>query len=85
MEVIKETVITVSEISGEQGCFFFFFFFFFWGGGGNSVYMSISSSYETGQSVGSAKTGEPASRLTWFVSHVPRVGLEPTPDGTAVR
>ena len=40
------------------------------------------SSYETGQSVGGAKTaqprekppGTPASR-TWLVSHVPRVGL----------
>ena len=49
------------------------------------------SSYETGQSVGGAKTGEPqekppgtpASR-TWLVSHVARAGLEPTPD-TAVR
>ena len=45
------------------------------------------SSYETGQSVGWAKTGEPrekppdtpASR-TWLVSHVVRAGLEPTPD-----
>ena len=45
------------------------------------------SSYETGQSVGGAKTGEPrekppdtpASR-TWLVSHVARAGLEPTPD-----
>ena len=49
------------------------------------------SSYETGQSVGGAKTGEPrekppgtpASR-TWLVLHGTRVGLEPTPD-TAVR
>ena len=49
------------------------------------------SSYETGQSVGGAKTGEPrekppgtpASR-TWLVSHVASAGLEPTPD-TAVR
>ena len=49
------------------------------------------SSYETGQLVGGAKTGEPqekspgtpASR-TWLVSHVARAGLEPTPD-TAVR
>ena len=48
------------------------------------------SSYETGQSVGGAKTSEPrekqsdtpASR-TWLVSHVARAGLEPTPD-TAV-
>ena len=49
------------------------------------------SSYETGQSVGGAKTGDPrekphsipASR-TWLVSHVASAGLEPTPD-TAVR
>ena len=45
------------------------------------------STYETGQSVGGAKTGvprekppgTPASR-TWLVSHVTRAGLEPTPD-----
>ena len=49
------------------------------------------SSYETGQSLGGAKTGEPrektpdtaASRI-WLVSHVARAGLEPTPV-TAVR
>ena len=49
------------------------------------------SSYETGQSVGGAKMGEPrekppytpASR-TWLVSHVARAGLEPT-QVTAVR
>ena len=69
--------------------FFFFFFFFF-----NSVlrhFQDYFSSYETGQSVGGAKTGEPrekppdtpASR-TWLASHVARAGLEPTPD-TAVR
>ena len=50
-------------------------------------------SYETGQSVGGAKTGNtrekppdtPANR-TWLVSHshVARAGLKPTPD-TAVR
>ena len=56
----------------------------------NSVlrpFQDYFSSYETGQSVGGAKTGEPrekppdtpASR-TWLVSHVARVGLEPTPD-----
>ena len=60
-------------------------FFFF-----NSVlhpFQDYFSSYETGQSVGGAKTGEPrekppdtpASR-TWLVSHVARAGLEPTPD-----
>ena len=69
--------------------FIFHFFFFF-----NSVlrpFQDYFSSYETGQSVGGAKTGEPrekppdtpASR-TWLVSHVARAGLEPTPD-TAVR
>ena len=60
----------------------------------NSVlrpFQDYFSSYETGQSVGGAKTGEPrekppgtpASR-TWLVSHVARAGLEPTPD-TVVR
>ena len=60
----------------------------------NSVYRPFQdsfSSYETRQSVGGAKTGEsrekppdtPASR-TWLFSHMPLVGLEPTPD-TAVR
>ena len=60
----------------------------------NSVlrpFQDYFSSYETGQSVGGTKTGEPrekppdtpASR-TWLVSHVARAGLEPTPD-TAVR
>ena len=66
-----------------------FLFIFF-----NSVlrpFQDYFSSYETGQSVGGAKTREPrekppdtpASR-TWLVSHVARAGLEPTPD-TAVR
>ena len=47
-------------------------------------------SYETGQSVGGAKTGEPREKppdtpaRTWLVSHVARLGLEATPD-TAVR
>ena len=64
-------------------------YFFF-----NSVlrpFQDYFSSYETGQSVGGAKAGEPrekppstpASR-TWLVSHVARAGLEPTPV-TAVR
>ena len=62
---------------------FFVVDFFF-----NSVlrpFQDYFSSYETGQSVGGAKTGEPrekppdtpASR-TWLVSHVARAGLEPT-------
>ena len=63
---------------------FLLLFFFF-------QFQDYFSSYETGQSVGGAKTGEPrekppdtpASR-TWLVSHVARAGLEPTPD-TAVR
>ena len=79
----------------SESVFFFFFFFFFL----LLLLLFILrpfhrdyfSSYETGQSVGGAKTGEPrekppgtpASR-TWLVSHVARVGLEPTPD-TAVR
>ena len=67
----------------------FFFVFFF-----NSVlrpFQDYFSSYETGQSVGGAKTGEPREKPpgtpasgTWLVSHVARAGLEPTPD-TAVR
>ena len=47
------------------------------------------SSYET--SLGGAKTGNPEKKTpdkpesrTWLVSHVPLVGLEPSPD-TAVR
>ena len=54
------------------------------------LFQCYFSSYETGQSVGGAKTeeprekppGTPASR-TWLVSHVARAGLEPTP-GTDV-
>ena len=60
----------------------------------NSVlrpFQDYFSSYETGQSVGGGKMGEPrekppgtsASR-TWLVSHVARAGLEATPD-TVVR
>ena len=78
--------------ASHLGLFFLFFFFFFF-----SFYSVLRpfqdyfSSYETGQSVGGAKTGEPrekppgtpASR-TWLVSHVARAGFEPTPD-TAVR
>ena len=52
---------------------------------------SSFSSYETGQSVGGAKTGEPREKTpdtpasrTRLVSHVARAGLEPTPV-TAVR
>ena len=69
--------------------FYFFYFFFF-----HSVlrpFQDYFSSYEMGQSVGGAKTGEPREKLpdtpasrTWLVSHVARAGLEPTPD-TAVR
>ena len=76
-----------SGFRGEDVSFFLFFFFF-------SVlrpFQDYFSSYETGQSVGGAKTGEPrekppdtpASR-TWLVSQVATAGLEPTPD-TAVR
>ena len=67
----------------------FLFFFFF-----DSVlrpFQDYFSSYETGQSAGGTKTGEPreknpgtpASR-SWLVSHMASEGLEPTPD-TAVR
>ena len=69
------------------GVYMIFFFL-------NSIlhpFQDYFSSYETGQSVGGAKTGEPqekppdtpASR-TWLVSHLARAGLEPTPV-TAVR
>ena len=68
---------------------FIIFFFFL-----NSVlrpFQDYFSSYETGQSIGGAKTGEPREKTpgtpasrTWLVSHVARAGLEPTPD-TAVR
>ena len=60
----------------------------------NSVlrpFQDYFSSYETGQSEGGAKTGEPREKPSdtptsriWLVSHVARAGLEPTPD-TAVR
>ena len=63
------------------------FIFFF-----NSVlrpFQDYFSSYETGQSVGEAKTGEPREKppdtptsRTWLASHVARAGLEPV---TAVR
>ena len=70
--------------------FFFFFFFFFL----NSVlrpFQDYFSSYETGQSVAGAKTGQPREKppgtlvsRTWLDSHVASAGLKPTPD-TAVR
>ena len=57
----------------------------------NVSFQDYFSSYETGQSVGGAKTGEPREKTpdtpasrTWLVSHVARAGLEPTPV-TAVR
>ena len=68
--------VSLKSIYRFQKIYFFF----------NSVlrpFQDYFSSYETGQSVGGAKTGEPASR-TWLVSHVARAGLETTPD-TAVR
>ena len=44
------------------------------------------SSYETGQSIGGAKTGEPREKppdtpasKTWLVLHMTTAGLEPTP------
>ena len=71
--------------SGFRGEDLFFF---------NSVlrpFQDYFSSYETGQSVGWIKTGEPREKApdtpasrTWLVSHVARAGLEPTPV-TAVR
>ena len=55
------------------------------------TFQDYFNSYDTGQSVGGAKTrdsqektpGTPASG-TWLVSHVASAGLQPTPD-TAVR
>ena len=64
---------------------FFLFVLFFY-----SVFHPFQdyfSSYETGESVGGAKMGEPRekppgtpARRIWLVSHVARAGLEPTPD-----
>ena len=76
---------TLAAITDAENSFFFFLIQF------NVPFQDYFSSYETGQSVGGAKTGEPrekppdtpASR-TWLVSHVARAGLEPTPV-TAVR
>ena len=96
--VSRETDLLDSLITPSQSirlkcffvCLFVCLFVFFL----NSVlrpFQDYFSSYETGQSVGGAKTGEPrekspdttASR-TWLVSHVASVGFEPTPD-TGVR
>ena len=62
--------------------FFFFFFFFF-----DSVlrpFQDYFSSFETGQSVGGAKTREPQEKSpctprgrTWPVSHVAKAGSNP--------
>ena len=75
-------------ISCSFCCFFLFVFFF------NSVlrpFQDYFSPYETGQSVGGAKTREPREKTpgtqtsrTWLVSHLARAGLEHTLD-TAVR
>ena len=87
---LKDPVILIfifTPVNQRQPIYLFFFSL-------NSVlcpFQDYFSSYETGQSVGGAKTGEPrekppdtpASR-NWLVSHVARAGLEPTPD-TAVR
>ena len=66
-----------------ENCMILFYFFFF-----NSVlrpFQDYFSSYETGQSVGGAKKGEPREKTpdtpasrTWLVSHVARAGFEPT-------
>ena len=67
---------------GQIQHFFFSLFFF------NSVlrhFQDFFSSYETGQSVGGAKSGEPQEKPPDTpVSYVARARLEPTPD-TAVR
>ena len=75
-----------TSLPKSSGNVFFFFFY--------SVlrpFQDYFSSYETGQSVGGAKTGEPREKTpgtpasrTWLDSHVAKVGLKPTPD-TAVR
>ena len=64
--------------------FFFLFFFFFFSR--LRPFQDYFSPYETGQSVGWAKTGDPretphgtTGSRTWLVSHVARAGLEPTP------
>ena len=85
----SESQVRCPGFNNDLVRFFFFFFFFFF----NSVlrpFQHYISSYETGQSVGGAKTGEPrekrpgtpASR-TWLVSHVAITGHEPTPDTAA--
>ena len=66
--------------------FLFFFFFFFVVVFFNSAlhpFQDYFSSYETGQSVGGAKTGEPREKThgtpasrTWLVPHVASAGLE---------
>ena len=74
---IKDGFNCHPQIKRNKVHFFFFFFY--------SVlrpFQDYFSSYETGESVGGAKTGEPrekppgtpASR-TWLVSHVVRAGL----------
>ena len=80
----RNTNIITTFASGTRGEVRIFFY---------SVLHSFqdSSSYETGQSVGGAKTGEPrekqpgtpASR-TWHVSYMASAGLESAPD-TAMR
>ena len=80
---ISSHIIMIIEI--YYGLLFFFL---------NSVlrpFQDYFSSYETGQSVGGAKMGEPREKTpdtpasrTWLVSHVGRTGLKSTPD-TAVR
>ena len=70
---------------------FYYYYYYYYYYSVLRPFQDYFSSYETGQSLGVAKTGEPrekppgtpASR-TWLVSHVARAGLEPTPD-TAVR
>ena len=85
------TARQLQEKCQEQNVDLYIFFFFFFFDSVLRPFQDYFSSYETGQSVGGAKTGEPrekppdtpASR-TWLVSHVARAGLEPTPV-TAVR
>ena len=70
-----------------EATFFFVFFFLLFFYSVLRPFQDYFSSYETGQSVGGAKTGVPREKTpytsasrTWLVSHVASAGLEPSPD-----
>ena len=89
MEMVIQ--LNLSDLETQYFFFLFHLFFYFFFFSVLRPFQDYFSSYDTGQSVGLLKMGEPqekppgtpASR-TWHVSHVASVGLEPTPD-TAVR